>query len=119
MGRYRLAQEVNVNRIRRTGRSLARRASPLGPGELRVRQLAAGSVAADRNKPAPTTKTRRRTITTARLLPHTIQVCIHCRQNPAGFWVSPTSGQTVRRPWCLSCCQDLDPGRYLAKPFDS
>jgi len=76
-------------------------------------------VAADRNKPAPTTKTRRRTITTARLLPHTIQVCIHRRQNPAGFWVSPTSGQTVRRPWCLSCCQDLDPGRYLAKPFDS
>jgi hypothetical protein len=21
-------------------------------------------------------------------LPHTIQLCIHCHQNPAGFWVS-------------------------------
>lgn len=28
--------------------------------------------------------------------------------NPAGFWVSHTSDQTARRPWCLSCCQNLD-----------
>ena len=26
--------------------------------------------------------------------------------------------QTVRRPWCLSCCQDLDPARHHIKPFD-
>jgi hypothetical protein len=37
----------------------------------------------------------------------TIQLCIHCRHNPAG---SHPSGQTVGRPWRLSCCQDL-PGR--------
>jgi hypothetical protein len=54
-----------------------------------------------------------------RLLPHTIQVCIHCQRNPAGFWVSRTSDQTARRPWCLSCCHQLDPGSYHLKPFDS
>jgi len=63
--------------------------------------------------------TRRRAITTPRLLPRTIQLCIHCRQNPAGFWVSRNGGQTVRRPWCLSCCQDLDPGCHHVQPFDS
>src|SRR5207245_7562364 len=41
-------------------------------------------------------------------LPHTIQLCIHCRENPAGFWVSRTGGKTVHRPWCLSCCEGLD-----------
>jgi hypothetical protein len=51
-------------------------------------------------------------------LPHAIQLCIHCRHNPAGFWVSRTGGQTVRRPWCLSCCQDLDPACHHVKPFD-
>ena len=86
-----------------------------------VEQLAAGaSRTAGQHRPAPTTThARRRTITTPRLLPHTIQLCIHCRHNPAGFWVSRDSGQTVRRPWCLSCCQDLDPGRYHVKPFES
>jgi hypothetical protein len=49
----------------------------------------------------------RTTILPARL-PHTIQLCIHCRARPAGFWVSRTGGQTVRRPWCLSCCEELD-----------
>jgi hypothetical protein len=49
---------------------------------------------------------------------HTIQLCIHCRHNPAGFWVSGTGGQTVRRPWCLSCCQDLDPACHHIRPFD-
>jgi hypothetical protein len=52
-------------------------------------------------------------------LPHTIQLCIHCRENPAGFWVSRTGGNTVRRPWCLSCCQGLDPERCDMIPFDS
>jgi hypothetical protein len=26
--------------------------------------------------------------------------------------------QTVRRPWCLSCCQDLDPACHHIRPFD-
>jgi hypothetical protein len=41
-------------------------------------------------------------------LPHAIQLCVHCRERPAGFWVSRTGGRTVRRPWCLSCCATLD-----------
>jgi hypothetical protein len=51
-------------------------------------------------------------------LPHTVQLCIHCHQSPAGFWVSHKSGQTVRRPWCLSCCQTLDHERCDVIPFD-
>jgi protein-arginine kinase activator protein McsA len=47
-----------------------------------------------------------------RLLPRAIQLCAHCQQRPAGFWHRRTSGQTVRRPWCLSCCQGLDRDRY-------
>jgi hypothetical protein len=53
------------------------------------------------------------------LLPRTVQLCIHCRQRPAGFWVSRTGGQTVRRPWCLSCCQELDRDRCDVVPFES
>ena len=52
-------------------------------------------------------------------LPHTIQLCIHCRENPAGFWVSRTGGKTVRRPWCLSCCEGLDRDRCDMIPFES
>ena len=82
---------------------------------------AAASVTASQNRPTPTTSSssRRRTITAPRLLPRIIQLCIHCRHNPAGFWVSPSSGQTARRPWCLSCCQDLDPGHYHITPFEN
>lgn len=85
-----------------------------------IQKLAAGpSVAAGQAGPAPTAaNSGRRTMTIPRLLPRTIQLCIHCRQNPAGFWVSRNSGQTVRRPWCLSCCQDLDRRCYHVKPFD-
>jgi hypothetical protein len=130
-----------VNRIRRT---VVRWASPPGTSEPYSRQpngqepdlvsrpgsdglarrfiqhVAAGaSVAAGQDRPAATTtNSRRRTITTPRLLPHTIQLCIHCRHNPAGFWVNRTSGQTARRPWCLSCCQDLDPACHHIRPFD-
>jgi hypothetical protein len=43
------------------------------------------------------------------VLPRTVQLCVHCRENPAGFWVSRKGAQVVRRPWCLSCCQVLDP----------
>jgi len=71
--------------------------------------------AAGQPQPGP----RPRTMTAPRRLPRTIQLCIHCRHNPAGFWVSRNSSQTVRRPWCLSCCQNLDPGRYHVQPFDS
>jgi hypothetical protein len=52
------------------------------------------------------------------LLPHTVQLCIHCRESPAGFWVSRKDGKTVRRPWCLSCCDGLDRGRCDVTPFD-
>ena len=72
------------------------------------------------NWPAPATaNSRRRTITVPRLLPHTIQLCVHCQQHPAGFWVSRTSDQTARRPWCLSCCQQLDRDRCDIVPFES
>jgi SAM-dependent methyltransferase len=43
----------------------------------------------------------------ARLPLHTVQLCIHCQKNPAGFWVSTTRGTTARRPSCLSCCQAI------------
>jgi hypothetical protein len=70
--------------------------------------------------PATTTTASRRTMTAPVLLPHTVQLCIHCRHNPAGFWVSSRTGrQTVRRPWCLSCCQGLDRDRCDVIPFDS
>ena len=51
------------------------------------------------------------------LLLHTIQLCIHCRQSPAGFWVSGNGGMPARRPWSLPCCQGPDPGRYHVIPF--
>jgi hypothetical protein len=50
-------------------------------------------------------------------LPHTFPLCIHCLVNPAGFWVSRKDTSVVRRPWCLSCCQDLDRGRCNMIPF--
>jgi hypothetical protein len=51
--------------------------------------------------------------------PHTVQLCIHCGHSPAGFWVSLRGGQTVRRPWCLSCCQVLDRECCDVIPFAS
>ena len=78
------------------------------------------TVAAGQSRPAPATTTRRwRMMTAARLRPRTVQLCIHCRQTPAGFWVSHTSDQTARRPWCLSCCQGLDQSRHHLIPFDA
>ena len=38
----------------------------------------------------------------------TVQLCVHCRLRPAGFWVSRNGGRVVRRPWCLACCEELD-----------
>jgi hypothetical protein len=62
---------------------------------------------------------RLRTRVTPAWLPHTIHLCIHCGANPAGFWVSRADSKTVRRPWCLSCCEGLDRDRYGVIPFDS
>jgi hypothetical protein len=80
---------------------------------------AGARITTGQTRPAPAaTVSRRRTMTMPRLLPHTIQVCIHCRHNPAGFWVGRHGGQTLRRPWCLSCCQGLDPACHNISPFD-
>jgi len=90
-----------------------------GPHPRMAAPNAGARMAPGQNRPAATTmNSRRRTITMPRLLPHTIQLCIHCRRNPAGFWVSHNGDQTVRRPWCLSCCQDLDPACHHVIPFD-
>ena len=53
------------------------------------------------------------------LLPRTVQLCIHCQHNPAGFWVSRTSATAVRRPWCLTCCAGLDQGHHTVTPVDA
>ena len=47
----------------------------------------------------------------------TVQICIHCMENPAGFWVSRRNSRVVHRPWCLSCCQELDPDLCDVTPF--
>ena len=69
--------------------------------------------------PTATTISPRRTVINPSLLPHTVQLCIHCQHRPAGFWVSRTSGQTVRRPWCLSCSHGLDRNHCDVTPFES
>jgi len=91
-----------------------------GLAERFTRDIAtATSVATGQNRPAPPpAMPQRRTMIALRLRPRAVQLCIHCRQNPAGFWVSHTSDQPVRRPWCLSCCQWLDQSRYHVIPFD-
>ncbi len=38
----------------------------------------------------------------------TIQLCVHCKKSPAGFWVSRSTSTVSGRPWCLACCQELD-----------
>jgi hypothetical protein len=73
----------------------------LGPGRLRAR-LGLGRL--------------RAVLGPGRLL-HTFPLCIHCLVNPAGFWVSSTGSSVVRRPWCLSCCQDLDRNHCDMVPF--
>ena len=50
-------------------------------------------------------------------LPYTFPVCSRCLVNPAGFWVSGKDSNVVRRPWCLSCCEDLDRERCDMIPF--
>ena len=77
------------------------------------------NIATGQHGPAPTaTLPQRRMMIAPRLRPRTMQLCIHCRQRPAGSWASHTTGQTTRRPWRLSCCQGLDQSRCHAIPFD-
>lgn len=49
--------------------------------------------------------------------PRTVQLCIRCRRNPAGFWVSTITTSVTRRPWCLSCCEQLDRAFCTIAPF--
>jgi hypothetical protein len=103
-----------VNHADRIGRSLAsltrhagallthRAAVPAAAATLRPEPARRGE-----HSPLPAREKLRTIILPARL-PHAIQLCIHCRERPTGFWVSRTGGQTVRRPWCLSCCEELD-----------
>jgi hypothetical protein len=44
---------------------------------------------------------------------------MHCLVNPAGFWVSDKDSTLIRRPWCLSRCQDLDRDLCDMIPFGS
>ena len=48
----------------------------------------------------------------------TVRLCVHCRQRPAGFWVSRSRDRVVRRPWCLACCTELDRADCDITPFD-
>lgn len=48
---------------------------------------------------------------------HRFQLCVHCHVNPAGFWVSGTPASVARRPWCLTCCEHLDPAACHITPF--
>lgn len=70
------------------------------------------------SRPQPPRERLRTKVLPARL-PHTIQLCIYCRDRQAGFWVSCTGGETARRPWCLSCCEGLDRDRCDVIPFGS
>ena len=49
----------------------------------------------------------------------TIQLCVHCRKSPAGFWVSRNTSTVSGRPWCLACCQGLNRDRCEVIPFDA
>jgi len=108
---YRLAQhgEVVISRLWRASRGLAGRTSLTG--------LAGQAVHADQAPQAPRRSIR--TIMTHGLLPHTVQLCVHCHHNPAGFWVSRHDARVVRRPWCLTCCQDVDLSSCRVTPFAS
>jgi hypothetical protein len=100
---------TTMDRIGRIRRSLASQpTSPAAPS---------AAPAALNAPPTTTSMPRRHTVTTPGLLPRTILLCLHCQQNPAGFWVRRTSDQTARRPWCLSCCQQLDRNRCDVAPF--
>jgi hypothetical protein len=52
------------------------------------------------------------------LPPRTVQLCVHCQQRAAGFWVTSRNARAVRRPWCLACCAELDQALCDLTPFD-
>jgi hypothetical protein len=88
-------------------------------GQLIHNIAATASVATGQHWPAPAATLPQWCMMIApRLPPHTVQMCIHCHQRPAGSWASYTTGQTTRRPWRLSCRQGLDPGRCHVISFD-
>ena len=132
-----------MNRVRRIARSLAdltrRAVVPLacraalpaaataprpGPSRwttrsarpARARTIVTSGPRAGVRSQAPRERLRTRVLPAR--LPHTIQLCVHCRERPAGFWVSRTDAKMVRRPWCLSCCEGLDRDCRVI-PFDS
>jgi hypothetical protein len=91
------------------------------PARLVQDMAAAAGVAVGHRAARPavtTTPSRRRAQAVPRLLPRTVQLCVHCRHHSAGFWVSRTGARTVRRPWCLACCQELRRDRYAVIPFE-
>jgi len=95
------AWEVVISRLRRISHGLAGLTGLTGPAD-----------------PAPRAASRRlRTVLPHVRLPRTVQPCIHCRQNPAGFWVTRKNSGVVRRPWCLACLQDLDLSSCGVTPF--
>jgi hypothetical protein len=107
--------EVSMNHIRRNTAQPAARPSP-GPGH--PASIMRSAAPARQAWPGNTIiVSLLHKVIASGLLPHTVQLCIHCRENPAGFWVSDKSAKTVRRPWCLSCCDVLDRVRYEVVPF--
>jgi hypothetical protein len=105
-----------VGRIRR---GAARPAARLSHGLGLPASVTPSAAAARPNRSASTTVVSQlRKLIAPGLLPHTVHLCIHCRERAAGFWVSGKSAQAVRRPWCLSCCDILDPDRYDVVRFD-
>ena len=109
-----------MNRIRRLAAALAGLAGALlafatvAPAALAQRRIGRTELAREHDHVF-----RRRMMIAPGLLPHTLQLCIHCQQNSAGFWVSQKRARTVRRPWCLSCCDGLDRSRCDVIPFGS
>ena len=103
-------EEVIVNHIRRNA---AQPTAGLSRGPDHPTSVMPGAASARQNWPGSTfIVSLLHKLIAPGLLPHTVQLCIHCRESPAGFWVSHKSAKTVRRPWCLSCCDVLDRGRY-------
>jgi hypothetical protein len=67
----------------------ARTAAKLSRWPGRATPATSGAASAGQNRPeSMTMSSRLRTMIAPGLLPHTRQLCIHCQQNPAGFWVS-------------------------------
>ena len=52
-------------------------------------------------------------------LPHTIQLCIHCRENPAGSWVSRMGRQDGAPALVPVLLRGLDRDRCDMIPFES